>query len=123
MIQASKNATKEDIKDILRNRFSYIEYDIDFTINLMFSVRTHIRKIIKFDSILSSDKLLLNNIIISKNIFGINLSYSIFKAICSVEEMIYINTIYHFLKLGMYENINDYFLELLHHNCNMYIKN
>lgn len=118
----NKNSTKEDIKEIIRTRFNFIEYDIDFTVNIIFSVRTHIRKIIKFDGVLSNDKLLVNNIIISKNIFGINLSYSIYKAICSEKELEYINSLYYFLKLNKEQPINDYFVELLHHQCDIYTR-
>lgn len=112
--------TREDIKQRLRLQRHWIEYDIDNTVNIMFSVRTCVRKHLKDKPI--NDKLLLNNIIISSNIFGIELSYTIYEHICNLDEMIYINSLYHFL---MYKDSNPkdaYFIELLHRNCDMYLR-
>lgn len=116
----SKAYTREDIKERLRLQRNWIEYDINDTVNIMFSVRTGVRKYLKDKPI--NDKLLLNNIIISSNIFGIELSYTIYEHICDKDEMIYINSLYHFL---MYKDKNPkdaYFIELLHRNCDMYLK-
>ena len=112
--------TREDIKQRLRMQRNWIEYDIDKTVNIMFSVRTSIRKHLKDKPI--NDKLLLNNIIISSNIFGIELSYTIYQHICGTDEMTYINSLYHFLMYKENEPLDAYFIELLHRNCDMYVK-
>lgn len=112
--------TREDIKQRLRMQRNWIEYDIDKTVNIMFSVRTSVRKHLKDKPI--NDKLLLNNIIISSNIFGIELSYTIYQHICGTDEMTYINSLYHFLMYKENKPLDAYFIELLHRNCDMYVK-
>jgi len=112
--------TRKDIKQRLRLHNHWIEYDIDKTVNIIFSVRTCVRKYIKEKPI--NDKLLLNNIIISSNIFGIELSYTIYENICNNKEMVYINSLYFFLSYKEPNKMDSYFIELLHRNCDMYVK-
>lgn len=112
--------TRQDIKERLRMQNTWVEYDIDKTVNIIFSVRTSVRKYVKNKPI--NDNLLLNSIIISSNIFGIELSYTIYKHICNDDEMIYINSLYYFLMYKNVEPLDSYFIELLHRNCDMFLK-
>lgn len=111
---------KTRLKESIINK--WIEYDIEQAVDRVFTVRTMTRKILGDRNV--NERLMINNTIIACNIFGIETSYAIFNQICSESELIYINTIYLFLQYKTFENktIQDYFLQLLHANCNIYLK-
>lgn len=112
--------TRQDIKERLRVHNRWVEYDIDKTVNVIFSVRTSVRKYLKDKPI--NDNLLLNSIIIATNIFGIELSYTIYENICNDDEMVLINSLYYFLKYKEENPLDAYYIELLHRNCDMFLK-
>lgn len=99
-----------------------IAYDIEQTVDRVFTVRTMTRKILGNRNV--NERVMINNTIIACNIFGIETSYTIFNQICSESELQYVNTIYLFLQYKNFENnlVCDYFLQLLHANCNIYLK-
>lgn len=112
--------TRDDIKNKLRLYERWVEYDINECVNIIFSVRTCIRKILKEKPI--NDRLLVNNIIIISNIFGIEFSYALFTSICDDDEMLYVNSLYYFLKYKDCDPKHSFFIELLNNNCNMFTK-
>lgn len=111
---------KTRIKSSITNR--WIDYDIEQTVDRVFTVRTMIRKILGDRNV--NERVMINNTIIACNIFGIETTHAIFNNICSSDELVYVNTIYVFLQYKSFESnqINDYFLQELYSRCNMYTK-
>lgn len=116
--------TNTEIKTRLKELFvnKCINYDIEQTVDRVFTVRTMTRKILGGRN--ANERVMINNTIIACNIFGIETSYAIFNQICSKSELVYINTIYLFLQYKSSDDllIDDYFHQLLHSNCNIYLK-
>ena len=69
----NKKTTKKDIQEILYNHYkntNLSQYDINEDLEKIYSCRRVIRKCIKGKSI--NEKIIINNILISVNTFGIN---------------------------------------------------
>lgn len=112
--------TRHEIRDHLLKLDKWITSEVEEIVHNSFSVRTYIRKHQKSTSV--NNMLILNKVIMLKNQLGKHLTYTIFKSICDQDELIYINTVYHFLSYNKELQVNPYYLEELYRDCDRYTK-